>query len=195
MKTGRVIISKENSKGELLQKRFNFELKTSVEYLTVLNAIRGVVKSTYNVEVLGGIKHPKKYPVLTLEELLAEVSKIRFTEVRKVKYIELREVMIGSFGFHIPCLSSAIVNKGEVFSSFKIELDPEYDLVKIDYDIIKAKLVKLNLDMKLAESGFYYITDCNTRPEFDIAEGYYNLVMNVYQNQAVTEYKEEVMNL
>lgn len=195
MKTGRVVISKENSKGELLQKRFNFELKTSIEYLTVLNAVRGVVKSTYNIEVLGGIKHPKKYPVLTLEELLTEVSKVRFTEVRKVGYVELEELLIGTFGFHIPFLSSAIVNKGEVFSFFKIELDPYCDLIKIDYDQIKSKLARLDLDMKLAESGFYYITDCNTRPEFDISEGFYNLVMNVYQNQAFTKYREEVINL
>lgn len=195
MKTGRIVLSKEDSKGHLHQKSFNFKLKTSVPYLLIYRAVKGFAKASYNVEILNGNKSSQKNPILTLEELITEIDKFRFTGVRKVKHIELREVMIGSFGFHIPCLSSAIVNKGEVFSFFKIELDPEYDLVKIDYDIIKAKLAKLNLDIKLAESGFYYITDCNTRPEFDIAEGYYNLVMNVYQNQAVTEYKEEVMNL
>lgn len=195
MKTGRIILSKEDSKGHLHQKSFNFELKTSVPYLLIYRAVKGVAKASYNVEILNGNKSPQKNPILTLEELITEVDKFRFTEVRKVGYVELENRLIGTFGFHIPCLSSTIVNKGEVFSFFKIELDPDCDLVKVDYDQIKSRLAGLDLDMKLAESGFYYITDCNTRPEFDIVEGFYNLVMNVYQNQAFTRYREEVINL
>ena len=154
MKTGRVVISKENSKGELLQKRFNFELKTSVEYLTVLKAVRGVVKSTYNVEVLGGIKHPKKYPVLTLEELLIEVSNVRFTDIQKYSVLVYDEELIGTIGYHVPCVACASVNKGEVYHFFKIELS-DCDLVTLDYNQIEKGLSKMGLDLAVAESGFY----------------------------------------
>lgn len=194
MKTGRVVISKENSKGELLQKRFNFELKSSVEYLTVLNAVRGVVKSTYNIEVLGGIKHPKKYPVLTLEELLIEVSKVRFTDIQKYSVLVYDEELIGTIGYHVPCVACASVNKGEVYHFFKIELS-DCDLVTLDYDQIERDLGRMGLDLAIAESGFYYIPDKHIRPELEITAGYYNLVLNVYKEVGHLEDRTRTINL
>lgn len=196
MKTGRVILSATNTKGQKLEKKFNFVLSTNVEYPIINSIVRNVRKSSYDIEVIGGIKDPNKSPVLSLEELLIKLSTFRFTETVRVPNTITEEELIGTFGFHAPYICSATVQKGDYYYFFKLGLDPDYELVGIDYEQICANLDKMGLGMNLAESGFFYIADHLVRPEIEInVKGYYNVVMNIYKKVEHTTYETKTITL
>lgn len=78
MRTGRVTLSVYNENGGLQEKAFNFSFDRYVNYMHAYRILDKLHKPNYRMYFRGGVKKPKKNPVMSWGELCTAVRDWRF---------------------------------------------------------------------------------------------------------------------
>ena len=89
MKTGRITWRCWDGEGTMHEKVFQFSFNRYFNYLHALRIIRHLVKPNYSIDFRGGVKKPKKWPVLSWGQFCTAVRDYRFYGVAPEKWIPL----------------------------------------------------------------------------------------------------------